>query len=453
MAELENKANALEKELARTLSGFENIFRPISWTEVRAALHPGEAAIEFVHFNYYTPEPTDTVLYAALLLKPGMPHPKFIPLCSEKDLLALLPAAGGLNADQANALYSSDDLHRLVWAPLEPELQGVRLAYCAPGGLLHRLNLGAIPTPDRRTVSDRFQVITLGSTRQLVFDPGAARPPLAASAIVYGGIRFDSDSTAVPQPTADSPTDAVRHRGAPDFSQIDSTLRGGQAWPYLKWSDKEADNIRAVLAEAGIATEVRKGAAATEESFKQIGQSGPSPRILHVSTHGYFFPDPRFNPQSVIRNPPSDDEPVFKLSEHPLIRSGLLLAGANQAWTTGAPPANREDGVLTAYEISQLDLRHTELVVLSACETGLGDIRGNEGVYGLQRAFKIAGARHVMMSLWQVPDYQTQELMTVFYRKMLAEQLPARQALRAAQEAMRAKRYEPYYWAGFVMVE
>ena len=147
------------------------------------------------------------------------------------------------------------------------------------------------------------------------------------------------------------------------------------------------------------------------------------------------------------------DEPVFKLSDHPMIRSGLILAGANHAWKTGQPLGNREDGILTAYEISQMDLHNTELVVLSACETGLGHIEGNEGVYGLQRAFKIAGAKTLVMSLWQVPDDQTQELMTAFYRNWLTGGMPVRQALHTAQKEMRDKGYEPYYWAGFVVVE
>jgi CHAT domain-containing protein len=219
----------------------------------------------------------------------------------------------------------------------------------------------------------------------------------------------------------------------------------------LKWSEKEVENVQAALGKAGFDAQVIKGWQATEESFKQIGQSGPSPRILHVSTHGFFFPDP-VNPQSAIQNPLSE-EPVFKLSDHPMIRSGLILAGANHAWKAGRPLGNREDGILTAYEISQLDLRNTELVVLSACETGLGHIDGNEGVFGLQRAFKIAGAKTLVMSLWQVPDYQTQELMTVFYEKLLTGKLAPRLALRAAQDEMRKRHYEPYYWAGFVVVE
>lgn len=186
--------------------------------------------------------------------------------------------------------------------------------------------------------------------------------------------------------------------------------------------------------------------AATEEAFKQMGKNAPSPRIIHVATHGFFFPDPKTEKQG-------NQEPVFKTSDNPMIRSGLILAGANHAWKTGLPLANLEDGILTAYEISQLDLRHTDLVVLSACETGLGQIAGNEGVYGLQRAFKIAGARHLVMSLWQVPDYQTQELMTIFYQKMLLENMPVQVALQAAQEEMRQRNYEPYYWAGFVLIE
>ena len=123
-----------------------------------------------------------------------------------------------------------------------------------------------------------------------------------------------------------------------------------------------------------------------------------------------------------------------------MIRSGLLLAGANHAWKTGKPfKPDMEDGILTAYEISQMDLSNTELVVLSACETGLGDIQGNEGVYGLQRAFKIAGAKYLMMSLWQVPDFQTQELMTVFYQKWLTEKMPIPDAFHEAQQTMRKK--------------
>ena len=136
-----------------------------------------------------------------------------------------------------------------------------------------------------------------------------------------------------------------------------------------------------------------------------------------------------------------------------MIRSGLILAGANKAWTTGKGLADAEDGVLTAYEISQLDLSNTELVVLSACETGLGDIDGNEGVYGLQRAFKIAGAKYLIMSLWQVPDYATQELMTLFYSLWLDDKMTIPDAFHTAQKQMREKFPQPLDWAGFVLVE
>jgi CHAT domain-containing protein len=136
-----------------------------------------------------------------------------------------------------------------------------------------------------------------------------------------------------------------------------------------------------------------------------------------------------------------------------MIRSGLVLAGGNHAWKTGKSlRPDLEDGILTAYEISQMNLANTELVVLSACETGLGDLVGNEGVYGLQRAFKIAGAQHVIMSLWQVPDVQTQELMTAFYINWLSQKMPIPEAFAAAQKVMREKYEHPFFWAGFVLV-
>lgn len=137
-----------------------------------------------------------------------------------------------------------------------------------------------------------------------------------------------------------------------------------------------------------------------------------------------------------------------------MIRSGLLLAGANYAWKNGRPISpGADDGILTAYEIAQLDLSQTELVVLSACETGLGDIRGDEGVYGLQRAFKLAGVKYVLMSLWQVPDFQTQELMAAFYYHFLEEKMDIPAALRAAQAELRSRYPDPFTWAGFVLLE
>lgn len=446
IAMLEEQANSLEKVLVSTAAGFGEAVRQVSWKEVQFALKPGEAALEFIHFNYYNPESTDSVLYAALLLKPGMDQPVFIPLFEVKQLTALLPAVEGkINSDQINELYGANALYRLIWAPLESPLADVRKVYYSPGGLLHRLNLAALPAGPQTVLSDRHEMVTLGSTRQLVLGNHTPGITPAATALIYGAIQFDMDSTAYqPRPTIPSGP-----RGL-SFNQTDSTLRG-DSWEYLKWSEKEVENVRTTLGQAGLNTQSLKGWQATEESFKQIGQSGPSPRILHISTHGFFFPDPQTADDR--RLTADGAEPVFKLSEHPMIRSGLILAGANHAWKTGRPLGNREDGILTAYEISQLDLRNTELVVLSACETGLGHIEGNEGVYGLQRAFKIAGAQTLIMSLWQVPDYQTQELMTAFYQKWLLGKMPVRQALQSAQKEMRDKGYEPYYWAGFVVVE
>ena len=138
-----------------------------------------------------------------------------------------------------------------------------------------------------------------------------------------------------------------------------------------------------------------------------------------------------------------------------MIRSGLVLAGGNHSWKTGKPlRPDLEDGVLTAYEISQMNLSNTELVVLSACETGLGDLVGNEGVYGLQRAFKIAGAKYLIMSLWQVPDFQTQVFMTTFYKHWLEGKMDIPEAFRTTQSELQAQYPgEAFKWAGFVLVE
>ena len=135
----------------------------------------------------------------------------------------------------------------------------------------------------------------------------------------------------------------------------------------------------------------------------------------------------------------------------PMLRSGLALAGINRLWLATNETIEGEDGILTAYEISNMDLFRTQLVVLSACETGLGELKNAEGVYGLQRAFRQAGVRQLIISLWKVPDQQTAELMTLFYAK-LVDSGDVYRALTETQKEM-AKKYLPYFWAGFVLVE
>ncbi|MBC7776124.1 MAG: CHAT domain-containing protein [Phycisphaerae bacterium] len=456
VAELEEKAAAAEKELTRSVAGYTEAIRQVNWQEVRAGLKKDETAIEFVHFRVNFPKNTDSTMYAALVLRPSDIQPQFVSLFEEKELTPLLRgAAGGSNFLKINALYTSKtadsqrkSLYELIWKPLEGMLKDSKAVYCAPSGLLHRINLAAVATADGQVCGERRQLVVLGSTRQLVI-PHNSNQTSINDAYLAGGIRYDSDSTAT----------AFANRGASSRSIEPSALafqpdslsitRGG-VLDYLPATAAEVREIGQTLQSADFHIKVDTGFYATEESFRQLGVGSPSPRIIHLATHGYFFPDPV---ASGSRQPALGSEPVFKMSEHPMIRSGLIMAGAKQAWLTGNHPEGHEDGILTAYEISQMNLSGTELVVLSACETGLGDIVGNEGVYGLQRAFKIAGVKYLIMSLWKVDDRSTRAFMTAFYRHWLTEKQSVPQAFRSTQREMRKAYPGAYDWAGFVLIE
>jgi CHAT domain-containing protein len=180
-----------------------------------------------------------------------------------------------------------------------------------------------------------------------------------------------------------------------------------------------------------------------------------SPRILHLATHGYFLADQERNPNLAVRDLGAvgftSGRVLRQLSglENPLLRSGLALAAVNR-WLKGdVTPAEAEDGLLTAEDVSGLDLLNTDLVVLSACETGLGEIYVGEGVFGLRRAFVLAGAKTLVMSLWKVPDQQTQELMEDLYGRILAGQGRV-DALRDAQLALKIRYPDPLYWGAFI---
>ncbi|MBK8556328.1 MAG: CHAT domain-containing protein [Lewinellaceae bacterium] len=460
---LENQSISLEKQLVQNLPGFSEARREVRWQDVQSALKMGETAVEFVDFEDKLADPPGKHYYAALVLRHGEKAPEFVPLFEEQELLALTNRSKSWLADYTEKLYAkrqtdgTKSLYQLVWQPLEAYFSGGEKIWFSASGLIHRLNLEAIQTPDNQVLGDKFNFSSLGSTRQLT-NRNAGKAPENRTAAIFGGIRYEADSTAIVKENADLAlsSSTVSSRTS-DFPEADSTLRGNN-WNYLPATEKEVTDIEKQLIVAKFNVIKRTGFAASEEALKsfggQLGLDGyfyqnnklASPRILHIATHGFFFPDPGKNS--------GNKRTIFKVSENPLLRSGLVLSGANHAWKTGKPLSpNMEDGILTALEIAQMDLSSTELVVLSACETGLGDLAGNEGVYGLQRAFKIAGAQYLVMSLWKINDEKTGEFMAIFYEKWLLNALEIPAAFRAAQSQMRQKYPNPFFWAGFVLVE
>ncbi|MFZ1298981.1 MAG: CHAT domain-containing tetratricopeptide repeat protein [Saprospiraceae bacterium] len=483
--ELEEKANVLEKDLTRTVAGYGEAMRQVNWQEVKSKLKEGEAAIEFVHYNKMI---TDSMMYAALVLINEMSAPVFVPLFEEKELKEILSKKGEWNnSELLSKIYTRgvkpivagnnlDHLYELFWKPLIHLFPNTKTIYYSPSGLLHRINFNAIPIDDKTNLSDKFKLVRLGSTRSLVV-PDLINVDASNLAVLFGGINYNMDTTSIKLDSnrinlLASKTDEL------SFSYASRGIKeAGSEWVYLPGTKNEINSASKLFKKSKFETIVYSGNYATEEAFKNIGKSVSSPRVLHISTHGFFFPDRTISATGRMSHDPANssgtasegtakatsprvkeefetNESAFKISDHPMIRSGLILAGGNYAWTEGRPfKEGMEDGILTAYEISKMNLSNTELVVLSACETGLGDIQGNEGVYGLQRAFKIAGAKYLIMSLWQVPDNQTSLLMTTFYKKWLTEKMSIPDAFHEAQKELRDNGLDPYQWAGFVLVE
>jgi CHAT domain-containing protein len=448
---IENLSEEIEIWLAGNVKEFREARDIVNGSDVIGKLDPGEAAIEFSHFPYYNgDEKTEVVKYVAYILRPEYKQPRLVYLFDEEELNIVVAPKGRRQADYVSALYGYESrgarrveadaksLYELIWQPLDSLLNGVKTIYYAPTGMLHRINIGAIQLDLDFALADQYNWHQVGSIRNLVHTEAKSENS-QKTATLFGGINYELDTTNTGDILA-----AVEN-----ITQTEPTTRGGDAWRALTWTGREVDEINTILTEAGYQVELYKEFDAEEEQFKSFGQTTKlSPRIIHLSTHGYFFEDPGSDAGKAREGVSST-----QISEHPMIRSGLILAQGNYFWTLNQPlPGKKENGILNALEISQLDLSGTELVVLSACETNLGEIQGNEGVYGLQRAFKIAGVRYMIMSLWEVKDRQTKQLMTKFYDN-LAEGLSIREAFKGAQDDMRENYGDAYYWAGFVLIE
>jgi CHAT domain-containing protein len=470
---LENEAEKLEKELTgwgKDLPGFENLtgLSKIKWQDVQGVLKSDEAAIEFVNFHYYDKRLTDSTFYCVLVLRKDYTLPKMIYLFEEKQLQEYLSTSKATdNANYITKLYSYNSflttqysiqsdknvIYQLAWQPIDTLLKGITTVYLAPSGLLHKVAFNAIPLTDSTYLLDKYQINIVSSTRILAQIKKQSQVILNNyNTVLYGGIEYDIDSAEMVSLAKQYQKPAHELLTSRSFNLPDSTP--GVSWPFLSGTLTEVINIDEIFKSKQINSTLYTGENATEESFKYLASKGKSPEIIHIATHGFFFPEKKITTteiENVIFRGSISNEPVFTYSENPLFRSGILLAGASRVWEYLPPVAGVEDGTLTAYEVSNINLSNTKLVVLSACETGLGDIKGSEGVYGLQRAFKMAGVQYIIMSLWQVPDYQTSELMKLFYTNFL-NGMSIKNAFSTAQQTMK-KKYDPFYWAAFVLIE
>ncbi|QQS29997.1 MAG: CHAT domain-containing protein [Sphingobacteriales bacterium] len=439
---LEEVANRVEADLARRSEAFAEATDTVRyiWQDVQKQLKAGEAAVEIARFNWYSKSWTDTVYYALMVVTPQTKeHPDVVWLKNGKDL------EGKHFKNYINAMKTREndfDGYMQYWKPLDSLLQCANKVYLSLDGIYHKINMETLITPEGKYLGDVKELHLVGSTKDLVKPRKTATSNL--SAVLLGNPTYSADSTtlAITAGHYKNPT-------ATDAYLPDNTRSATFNLKPLPGTQTEINQIGAALTKAGYSVKSYSGKEAAEEAVKSVN----SPRILHLATHGAFL-EISDKPEELNRMQYFADMDIKRAIENPLLRSQLYFSGAQET-LSGKYPSNAtyDNGVLTAYEAVNLNLRGTELVVLSACETGLGEVRNGEGVFGLQRAFQVAGAQSVMMSLREVSDAATSLFMNTFYQNFL-ETGNKRQAFKAAQKTLRktSDYKHPYYWGAFVLV-
>lgn len=418
LSAFEEKVNSLEKELIRQRSNRKGGFsaNTRAGSEIQKTLKKGQAAVQIIrvampgmvtftdhsdslHRSYVYPDITDTIHYLALILKPGNPGPVLVSLRRGNWL-----ERQGLANYRNQIRWQQDDplSYGLFWqvidSALGPEVKEV--FYC-PDGVYHSLNPASVLVPgQQRYLSELRSWVRL--TRLADLNEPAPERNNQKQAVLIGAPAF---------------ADGYRLDGGEEeqsrFKPLPGTL-------------SEVNSVNRALQKSGWKTSCFTGTTASEEAVKNLR----SPAVLHLATHGYFRQDTLGG-------------------SHAMLSSGLILAGPDKAYPSDS--SRREDGILKAREAQTLDLEGTDLVVLSACETGLGTSLNGEGMYGLQRAFQLAGCRRVLMSLWKIDDEATSRLMKAFYKFYLPSG-NAQDALLKAQAELRKSYPHPYHWASFLVM-
>ncbi len=427
-----------EKELLKSLKsrmGHYNAGLAVKWQDVRSALGEGEAAVEFLELQY-----SDSLKsYFALILRPDYESPHMI----------FLPFAGTIDfSDKEN--YRTRAVYDDFWHPLADELTGCSRVWFAVQGSLCTFAIESVPGLEELTGNPATSYCRLTSTREIVQKKNHST---GSGAVLYGGIDYKAGKNRLVEDAKKYSYQTGRHRSFPfELREIapDSARGAFVGIDLLPGTLDEINTLEPIikgnsLFKGGKVT-THSGDKATEASLKSLSGKGKS--LLHIGTHGFYY-----NGNSKLWNG-YFGESAKTPEELAMERSGLLFAGAEGPLCAGVKlPTGVEDGVLTAAEISWLDLSGLDLTVLSACETALGRVSA-DGVFGLQRGFKKAGAGAMLMSLWKVDDKATAHLMKEFYREWLGGKSKY-EALEIAKASVRSCPGwdDPDYWAAFILID
>lgn len=380
------------------------------WEDVVSQLSPQEAVVEFINLQRPGMWSLDSD-YWAIVFKGGDTSPQ---------LISLFPAS------ELSGYYYGDDAYKKIWKPIEKEIKGCSEVYVASEGYLKGFSLAGIKVGES-FLCDQYDIHNLMSTKDLISiksNPESCVPAPQRDIIFFGGAEF----------------------GLP-FSEITENNRG-QGFAYLPGTVKEINEICQLLPLDKWRIHKYMGRSATEKAFKKLSSKPFSSGILHVSTHGFNLSyDKSISNHAIHTNGKSG------LYE-PLLRTGFALTGANETWTCEHPMDGTDDGIVTAFEIGDLNLKNIEMVVLSTCKSGLGEIREGEGLLGMSKAFRMAGVRYILVTLDNISDKYMADFMIHFY-DLLQKTGNVFQAFIQTQREMKNIESNDYLnkWADFKLIE
>lgn len=428
--DLTSKVETLEGRLTDRCRSYGDMtsFMSFDYKNIKEKLNDGDVLIDFADF---VSESRGRV-YAAYLVNNKQDNPLLQELFAESKIDSMQVAY----PDQYYESPYSETMYQLLWMPFKDNVTEGATVYYVPSQLLFQIALESLPMEDGTLLGEHYHFVRLSSARELVnldkrldINIALANP----NAVLYGGLLYDMEAN-------DWEAEAKKY----DVSSLLAVSRDilqGDSIPLLPGSKKEVDAIEQILKSHQLKVESYTGKRGTEESF--LNMSGQAPQILHVATHGFFYTPDEAQKIDYLRG-----------YEDAMSLSGLIMAGGNAAWRGKELPEGVLGGILTASNIARLDLSYTKLTVLSACQSGKGQATP-EGLYGLQRAFKKAGVKTIIMSLWNVSDVVGTEFMNIFYKNLLDmdNNFDKRKAFEKAKSSIREKYPEPFYWACFVMLD